>query len=169
MRAPSLYGYFDSKHAVFDALFAEGCAALLERIDAALADLEERQAGPGEALDVAAELFFAFCVEDPPRHQLLFLRTLPGFEPSPDAYALAVRALDRLAVVLAAAGAGSREQVDLWTALFTGLATQQVTNDPGGDRWHRLLGPATAMFRAATAAGPRSPEPVPEAAPTIRP
>jgi len=41
--------------------------------------------------------------------------------------------------VLAAAGAGSAKDVDLWTAVVTGLATQQVSNDPGGARWARLV------------------------------
>ena len=44
---------------------------------------------------------------------------------------------------------GAPEQVDLWTALVTGLASQQVSNDPGGDRWRRLLDPAVGMFLAA--------------------
>jgi hypothetical protein len=51
--------------------------------------------------------------------------------------------------VLAGAGMGAVEQVDLWTALLTGLATQQVSNDPGGDRWRRLVDPAVDMFLAA--------------------
>ena len=34
MRQPSLYGYFDSKHALYDAMFADGNRKLLERLDA---------------------------------------------------------------------------------------------------------------------------------------
>jgi hypothetical protein len=81
--------------------------------------------------------------------QLLFLRTIPGFEPSEAAYALSRQALDRMTEVLAAAGVRAPEHLDLWTALFTGLATQQVSNDPGGDRWLRLVEPAVDMFVAA--------------------
>ena len=29
--------------------------------------------------------------------------------------------------------------MDLWTALLSGLTAQQLSNDPGGDRWSRLL------------------------------
>src|SRR5690349_23481702 len=109
-------------------MFADGYQELLTRVEAT-----------GEA-DVrsAARVFFDFCVEDPARHQLLFLRTIPGFEPSPDSYALAKVALDRLTDVLGAAGVGDQASVDLWTAVLTGLATQQVSNDPGGDRWASL-------------------------------
>src|SRR3954447_7083864 len=139
MRAPSLYVYFASKNALFDAMFAEGCTALLSRIDAAAVDVREQELPPADVLHVAAALYVDFCVEDQARYQLLFLRTLPGFEPSAESYALAQRALDAGAVVLADAGAGAPEQLDLWTAMLAGLATQQISNDPGGDRWRRLV------------------------------
>src|ERR1700712_2338233 len=149
MRAPSLYGYFDSKNAVYDAMFADGYVALLARTERAHSDLLAGRAAPVEVVRAAAELFFTFCVEDPARMQLLFLRTIPGFEPSESAYALARQAFDRMAGVLAAARLGAAEHVDLWTALLNRLATQQVSNDPGGDRWRRLVDPAVDMFLAA--------------------
>jgi AcrR family transcriptional regulator len=145
MRPPSLYVYFDSKHAVFDAMFAEGYAELLARGQA----LTASPAPPVELLRASAWMFFDFCVEDTARFQLLFLRTVPGFEPSAESYALARVGLEWLAETLAAAGMDAPEHVDLWTALLTGLASQQVSNDPGGDRWRRLLDPAVDMFLAA--------------------
>src|SRR6202050_3784338 len=33
MRQPSLYEYFDSKHSLYDAMFADGNRQLLERLD----------------------------------------------------------------------------------------------------------------------------------------
>ena len=144
MQPPSLYGYFGSKNAMFDAMFAEGYADLVARVEEAAAS----PASPVEKLRASAPLFFDFCVEDPARFQLLFLRTVPGFEPSAESYAVARVAVDRLAEVLAEAGMGEPGQVDLWTALMTGLASQQVSNDPGGDRWRRLLEPAVEMFLA---------------------
>ncbi len=150
MRAPSLYVYFDSKNALYDAMFAEGYGELLARFDAV-----DRTGSPRELVHTAATGFFQFCVEDPARHQLLFLRTIPGFEPSPESYALAVRTLDGLVDVLSAAGSGAPEQVDLWTALFTGLATQQISNDPGGDRWQQLVDQAVDMFLATTTTSTR--------------
>ena len=138
MRAPSLYVYFDSKNAVYDALFADGYAALLDRIDA----VPPEQA----SLRLAAHLFFDFCVEEPARHALLFLRTVPGFEPSDESYRLAQETLARLTRLLAGSGATRRAQVDLWTALCTGLATQQISNDPGGRRWARLVDRAVDMY-----------------------
>lgn len=144
MRAPSLYVYFDSKNELYDALYATGYRELLERTASV-----PRDGHPAQLLRRVAELFFAFCVEDPARHQLLFLRTVPGFVPSPESYALAQEALDELAEVLGTAGARGDAALDLWTALLTGLASQQASNDPGGDRWARLLDDAVAMYVAA--------------------
>src|SRR4051794_17763358 len=147
MRAPSLYVYFASKNAVFDAMFADGCAALLGRVEPAAVEAEGRPAD--EVLRLAATMFFEFCTEDPARYQLLFLRTVPGFEPSEASYALAQEAVSTLSRVLTPLGLGAPEYVDLWTALAVGLVTQQLSNDPGGDRWRRLLDPAVDMFLAA--------------------
>ena len=149
MRTPSLYVYVAGKKDLYDAMFADGNAELLRRVEAAEADVAARELTATEVLRVAARLYVDFCVEDPARYELLFLRTIPGFEPSEPSYALARGVLDRMATVLAAAGAGSPEQVDLWTALVGGLAAQQVSNDPGGERWRRLVDRAVDMFAAA--------------------
>lgn len=135
MRAPSLYVYVDSKFALYDLLFADGYQALLDT----MADLADDAGDPRARLRSAAHRFVAFCVADPARYQLLFLRTVPGFEPSADAYARSVRALEMLAEALADAGVGQPAELDLWTAVLSGLATQQISNDPGGDRWSRLV------------------------------
>jgi hypothetical protein len=65
--------------------------------------------------------FIDFCTGDVPRYQLLFQRTIPGFEPSPDAYAPAVRALEASRRRLALNGIRDRRHLDLWT-LTTGRA-----------------------------------------------
>jgi len=141
MRAPSLYVYFDSKNAVYDAMFADGYRTLMARIAAT-----STEGAPAEVLRRAANLSFDFSVEDPARHQLLFLRTIPGFTPSAESYTLAQAVLEKLTDVLRTAGVGSTEQVDLWTAMFTGMASQQISNDPGGDRWHRLIDDAVTLL-----------------------
>jgi AcrR family transcriptional regulator len=149
MRPPSLYVYFESKFAVYDAMFAQGFTDLVAETDPIYQDLHAGRIAAVDVLYAVASSFLRFCVADPARMHLLFLRTIPGFEPSEDAYRLSREALQRMAEVLVAAGATSPEQLDLWTALLSGLATQQVSNDPGGDRWRRLVGPAVDMFVAA--------------------
>ena len=82
-----------------------------------------------------------------PAYQLLFQRTIPDFEPSAESYALAVE-VDR-AGPGALRGRGRRpipRDFDLWTAMVSGLASQQSRNDPGGDRWIRLIDDAVDMF-----------------------
>lgn len=91
-------------------------------------------------------MFLGFCVEDPVRYQLLFQRTIPGFEPSPQSYALAVEALDHGRRALADCGIAGGRALDTWTALIAGLAAQQISNEPGSDRWVRLLDEVIDMF-----------------------
>jgi hypothetical protein len=38
------------------------------------------------------------------------------------------------------------EAADLLTAIIAGLIDQQLANDPGGDRWARLLDRAMDMY-----------------------
>src|ERR1035441_2823692 len=85
MEPQSLYTYFSSKHAVYDHLFAAGNRELLERF----ARLEPSD-DPRPVLRQIAHLFGSFAVDEPARYELLFMRTVPAFEPSPGSYALAV-------------------------------------------------------------------------------
>ncbi len=143
MRAPSLYSHFDSKHAIYDAMFGQAWTECLAVSRAAIA-----QAPPDarEALRLTARTFFDFAVSDLPRHQLMNLRTIPGFEPSPESYAPAVATLDLARELLARHGITAAEDLDLYVALVGGLVDAQHANDPGGERWSRLLDRAVDMF-----------------------
>jgi AcrR family transcriptional regulator len=141
MRPPSLYHYFDSKQAVYDAMFAEGNRTLLARMAA-----EEWPAEPRALMAKMAHLFVEFGAEDPARSQLLFQRTLPDFEPSPPSYALAVEVITLARAHFAKVGLTDSAHFDLWTALVSGLASQQAANDPAGDRWLRLIDDAVEMY-----------------------
>ena len=141
MRPPSLYWYFNSKHAIYDAMFAQGAQEFLER--------ERAMHTTGDALrdlQAGSRMFVGFSTEDPVRHQLLFQRTIPDFEPSPESYALAVQVFEQMRARLAAAGLGDAAHFDMWTALVGGLSAQQTTNDPGGDRWVRLIDEMVDMY-----------------------
>jgi AcrR family transcriptional regulator len=134
MRQPSLYGYVGSKLDLYDAMFAQAYEQLLARLDAAAAGGTAR-----EQLLRLSRVVLDFAVDNPPRQQLLFQRTIPGFEPSPASLALAMRLVDRCVVLLSALGAGTAAHVDVYTALVAGLGGQQIANDPGGDRFTRHL------------------------------
>ena len=140
---PTVYAYFGSKNAIYDAMFGQAAAQFAERMSEPYS-----QRGTRERMAASARRFFDFCTSDPARYQLLFQRSIPGFEPSPESYAPAVRALAGAREMLAVNGITKPQHLDLWTALFTGLVTQQVSNDPGGDRWAGLIDESVAMFLA---------------------
>jgi AcrR family transcriptional regulator len=140
---PTLYAYFESKNAIYDAMFGQAAHAFADHMAA-----EYRGHDAGDVIAEGVRRFVAFCLADVPRYQLLFQRTVPGFEPSPESYGHAVAALDTTRRRLAAVGVTEARHVDMLTALVTGLVDQQVSNDPGGDRWTRLVDEAVEMFVA---------------------
>jgi AcrR family transcriptional regulator len=143
MRAPSLYSYFDSKNAIYDAMFGQAWTDYLAVIDAVGQRLPH---SPRAGLKKVARAFFDYAVTDLARHQLMNQRTIPGFVPSPESYAPAVEVLERARGQLARFGVENPESFDLFTALVGGLIDAQQANDPGGDRWGRLLDQAVDMF-----------------------
>lgn len=146
LRQPSLYAYFDSKLALYDAMFADGNQQLIAVV-AALPDHDD----PHEALVDLVEAITRFSAADTVRHQLLFQRTIPGFEPSPESYAAAEEFYEIGRARLQAAGVDQPGDLDLFTAIVSGLGHQQVANDPGGDRWVRVSRRAVDMFLAEVA------------------
>ena len=152
LHASSLYQYFASKDAIYDALFARGHRELhahMEQLD--------RSGKPVEVFKRGSRLFTDFCLEDDIRYQLLFQRTIPGFAPSDASMALAWQSYQGLAGALAAAGVTDQADVDLWTAIQMGLTAQQLANDPGGRRFADLLDPAIDMFLASVKRRKRRP------------
>ncbi|GAA1561056.1 hypothetical protein GCM10009789_12890 [Kribbella sancticallisti] len=148
---PTVYAYFESKNAIFDAMFAEAARSFVE-VKAGLPVTDD----PRRDLFTEAEAFVRFCVDDVPRYQLLFQRSVPGFTPSPESYELAVGALEVTRELLARNGVHDPRHLDIWTAVTTGLVDQQVSNEPGGDRWTRLVDDVTQMFLARYATGETS-------------
>ena len=134
MRQPSLYVYFDSKHALYDAMFADGNRQLLERLGAVTFSPE-----PREALKQWLNTFAAFGSENAELYQLLFHRPIPGFAPSPQSYALAGKVLGDAYTLMRAAGVTEQGDMDCIVAITAGVTDAQISNDPGGDRWLRHL------------------------------
>ncbi len=140
MAAPSLYSYFDSKHGLYDAMYADGWQTLLA--------LQLPEPGPDlrSSLRRTTHVYLQWALEDPVRYQLLNQRTIPGFVPSPAAYAVAVEAYERLTVSLRALVEATQEDLDLLSAIVSGLISQQMANDPGGTRWVRLVDDALDLL-----------------------
>jgi AcrR family transcriptional regulator len=142
MQPPSLYSYFDSKNAIYDAMYAQGAQQFVDEQKASMPTPDD----PLEALKAVVHFFVEFCAADFARYQLLFQRTIPGFEPSPESFKISLDSLAELGALLAGCGVDDPEMLDLFTAVGTGLADQQLSNDPGGDRWIRLIDEAVEMF-----------------------
>jgi AcrR family transcriptional regulator len=136
MRAPSLYSHFESKHAIYDAMFGEAWTDYEQVAQAQLAELPQ---APRAAIRQAARVFFDFAVAKPSRHQLMNQRTIPGFEPSADSYAPAVRVFEMGQQIFRNLGLNDSSDFDMFTAIVAGLINQQLANDPGGTRWSVLV------------------------------
>jgi AcrR family transcriptional regulator len=137
VRSPSLYKYFSSLHAVYDALFARGLA----RLDAAMQSALSPTPASTEGLRVGVKAVVGWCVEHPGLAQLMFWRPVPGFEPSPETFDASVAQNRDLRADLAEAvragqlhpRADSDEAARILTVLISGLITQQMANQPGVD------------------------------------
>ena len=137
----SLYTYFASKNAVYDAMFGRAATEFADLMISTPAS-----ADPGAVLTEIAHRFVQFCTSDVARYQLLFQRVIPGFEPTSEAFEPALRALEGVREHLARIGITDARHIDMWTAITVGLVDQQISNDPGGDRWSRLIGDLVTMF-----------------------
>jgi AcrR family transcriptional regulator len=156
MQPPSLYQYFPSKMAIYDALFQRGSELLRDAYRTAYdaADTDD----PLELGLVTATAFCRWCLEHQVYSQLLFWRTIPGFEPSPEAFAPAQEAVQDLRDhlrLMADAGllrpdVASDEGVALYTSMIAGLLSQQIANQPDASfeegRFSRLLPVVLEMF-----------------------
>lgn len=158
MRTPSLYVYFDSKNAVYDAVFARGWSQLNDVLAPFTARAEHDD--PDVVRREAAEAFVRWAVEHPAYSQLMFWRPVPGWQPSPAAYGPAVESMRISGEVFAAMQrrGALRADVDLaeagaaWTVLISGVISQQLANAPDESyeqgRFTRLLPPLIDMYLA---------------------
>ena len=124
-----LYAHFDSKHALYDAMFTDGNRQLNEQLNGL-----ELPNDPRAALKLFTHAWVDFALDDPARYSLLFQRPIPGYEPSAGAYVYAQAAFGRVVELLHAAGVVEPGDLDCCVAMVNGLMESQFANDPGGDR-----------------------------------
>jgi AcrR family transcriptional regulator len=154
LRTPSLYHYFPSKAALFDAMYAEGMQQFADQVLTSSIGSDAR-----ETLRNRAKTFVASAVADPVRYELLFHRPVPDFTPTPEHVAIGSTVLDTTRQLAAAADIVGQAAFDLFMATIRGLIEVQIANEPRGDRWTRLVDEAVdiltnhyAANAAATAA-----------------
>ena len=138
IRPPSVYVYFPSKHALYDALFARGARLLLAAMQEVFAALPARPTTLEEILLPGAQAFVRWSIEHAAYSQLLFWRPVPGFTPSPQAYQAAIELVElgrgRLKALQDAGllrAEAPIEQIERdWTILLSGVVSQQLSNAP---------------------------------------
>jgi AcrR family transcriptional regulator len=157
IQPPSLYKYFPSKLALYDALFQRGARENLATFRAAAA-----QAEPGwAALLAGLEAIMRLGLDHQVVAQLLNWRPVPGFEPSPAAFAPSIQFIQEVHRLLQVAvdrgqlhpDAASEEGTALLSVLVTGVMSQQLANQPDATfqqgRFTRLTPQALELFRCA--------------------
>ncbi|GAB2593397.1 TetR/AcrR family transcriptional regulator [Kribbella endophytica] len=157
MRPPSVYQYFPSKMAIYDALFRRGAEAFRDVRGDAIRTATTTN--PLELERVCTIAFGRWCMANPIYSQLLFWRTVPGFVPSPEAYAPAQETLEEVRGGLQAAvaagllhpDAASDDGIALYTSVTSGVLSQQLANEPDASfddgRFTRLLPAVLDMFQ----------------------
>jgi AcrR family transcriptional regulator len=157
MRTPSLYGYFGSKAALCDEVFARGWREVRAVMATSYDDLAAGDDAAGLLQDNLAT-FVGWALDHRAQAELMFWRPIPGWEPAPEAYAAAVALTDDLHDALTAmqsrgllrADADVEEMGRVITVLSTGVISQQLSNEPGvplrRGRFAGALGRLVAMF-----------------------
>jgi AcrR family transcriptional regulator len=134
IRQPSLYKYFPSLHAVYDALFARGLAlshtAVLTATEPLPPGVARIQAGGGA--------WIRWAVENPALAQLLVWRPVPGFAPTEATFAASMRQMEGVRAEFEKAvrlgqlrpEAASADALRLYTVVLSGVISQQMANEP---------------------------------------
>jgi AcrR family transcriptional regulator len=134
VQPPSLYKYFPSLMAIYDALFLEGQRANLEAMRAGMQGVE-----PGlEKLIAGLEASGRWCLANHAVAELLFFRPVPSFQPSPEAFAVSTEMVELQRDVLAEAvargelGPAANEEgaIYLVSTLIAGVLGQAIANEP---------------------------------------
>ena len=134
VKPPSLYKYFPSLMAIYDALFLEGQRENLEVMRAAMQGAE-----PGlPALIAGLEASGRWGLENRAVAELLFWRPVPSFRPSPEAFAVSMQMVELQRDALADAvangelGPAANEEgaIYLVSTLIAGVLGQAIANEP---------------------------------------
>ena len=165
VQAPSLYEYFPSKAALYDALFTLGFRLFKARLE----DEAMSAVSFWDFLRANFEVYLGFGREHQELYQLLFEHPVPGFVPSGASMGENEQLLTNFTGRFAAAiesgeiapGVSAAQARDLTIAMIHGITAQHLANDaaadPDGGRYGGLIEPALALFRAAwTTAAPGS-------------
>jgi AcrR family transcriptional regulator len=158
IRPPSLYVYFASKNALYDAEFARGARGILAAIEAATPRVLESSTSLAESLLELGTVLVGWAIDNPVYSQLLFWRPVPGFVPSDEAYRPAIDLVDLSTETFAEMQRRGWMRDDIlaadvlrdWTIVIAGIVSQQLSNAPDDSvkagRFTSALPSVVAMF-----------------------
>ncbi|MCQ3930822.1 MAG: hypothetical protein DPW16_10220 [Chloroflexi bacterium] len=156
MRAPSLYTYFASKNAIYEALYVMGIRLYRERLTAII----QTYGITWEGLQAGLTHYMTFAKEYPELYQLVFERPVPGFVPSEEGNAEGRKLIEftyeHMSRYVEAGVITPQlpiEQVSfLFVALMHGLTAMHMANEPDApietSRFGSLIPAAMALLRA---------------------
>jgi AcrR family transcriptional regulator len=134
VQPPSLYKYFPSLMAIYDALFEQGQRDLTAVMRVAMESTE-----PGlEALVAALDAVGRWSLANRAVAELLFWRPVPSFQPSAEAFSASIEMVELQRTALADAvsagqlGPSARDEdaIYLVSTLIAGVLTQAFANEP---------------------------------------
>jgi AcrR family transcriptional regulator len=134
VKPPSLYKYFPSLMAIYDALFLEGQRENLEAMRSGMQGVE-----PGlNALIAGLDASGQWGLDNRALAELLFWRPVPSFTPSPEAFAVSLEMVELQRGALADAvakgelgpGANDESAIYLVSTLIAGALGQAIANEP---------------------------------------
>jgi AcrR family transcriptional regulator len=134
VQPPALYKYFDSLAALYDELFKRGHTEHLDRVRDAMSAAEPGLAAVWAGLEASAR----WAMTSRGVAQLVFWRPVPGFEPSPEAFAPSEEMVkvfragfaDAVALGELGPGADSDEACWLMSTMLIGVISQAMANEP---------------------------------------
>ncbi len=157
IQPPSLYKYFPSLMAVYDALYGRATQALLDAVREAMAD-----ANPGlDAVRRGLDACGRWTIDNRALAQLSMWRPVPSFTPSAESFRPSEQMVELIhggLVDAVAAGelgpeGGSDEALYLVSTMITGVLTQAMANEPeepwGGGRFSPALATLLDLLPAA--------------------
>lgn len=141
VRTPSLYTYFDSKAALFDELFRRGWADAHADLSAHLDRLgpPTTRTNPIDRGSTLTRAHLQWLLDHPALSQLMIFRPIPDWAPTQAAFAASLAFYQLLVdevhawrgLGLLRPDADPDELIENIATLVTGVATRQLSNEPG--------------------------------------
>lgn len=157
LRPSSLYVYFPSKMAIYDALYALGIRMYREELERIIQTISD----PWEALQAVIERAMGLSINNPELFQICFERPIPGFEPSAESMAETDKMTTEMYLLLNRVMPEDEPEPHrnvpqshgLFIAIWHGLIALHIANDPGvpvgSGRIGSLIPAAIALFKTA--------------------